>query len=163
MNDVWQTQVGKEALKRYNKNLALAKAFVAGYDFAKDNPEDDGLITMEQFADEWVKNGGIPPHPVKEPNNAPTEEEFDLWWNMYDKKRSRKKVIQKWFKMSAKKRADCIAATPAYVASTPDKQYRKDPFTYLNQECYYDEIINPSENAKQFNPAAKAAAILSKS
>lgn len=153
MNDVWQTQVGQEALKRYNDNLALAKAFVAGYDFAKGNLEDDGLVCVQH-------NG---PVAMENVNNAPTEEEFDLWWNMYDKKRSRKKVIQKWFKMSAKKRADCIAATPAYVASTPDKQYRKDPFTYLNQECYYDEIINPSENAKQFNPAAKAAAILSKS
>ena len=28
-----------------------------------------------------------------------------------------------------------------YVDSTPDKQFRKDPTTYLNNECWNDEII----------------------
>jgi hypothetical protein len=38
---------------------------------------------------------------------------------------------------------------PAYVLSTPDKQYRKNFETYLNQECWNDEVIT---NGQQNQP-----------
>jgi hypothetical protein len=43
----------------------------------------------------------------------------------------------------------CISATSAYVASTPDKQFRKDPLTYLNQKAWNDEIIFRNGTDKQ--------------
>ena len=66
---------------------------------------------------------------------------FDKWWEIYDKKRGREKCYLKWRKMTPSEQAACIAATPAYVASTPEKAYRKDPLTYLNGKCWNDEII----------------------
>ena len=66
---------------------------------------------------------------------------FSEWWELYNKKRGKEKCMKKWEKMSYEDRRACIEATPAYVASTEDKQFRKDPLTYLNGKCWNDEII----------------------
>lgn len=65
---------------------------------------------------------------------------FDQWWELYQKKRGKDKCLKKWAKLSQKDRQACIAATPAYVASTPDVNFRKDPYTYLNNKSWNDEI-----------------------
>lgn len=67
--------------------------------------------------------------------------DFDYWWKLYGKAVGRKDCEKKWAKMTVKEREDCIAATPAYVASTPDKQFRKNPLSYINQKAWNDEII----------------------
>ena len=67
---------------------------------------------------------------------------FEYWWKLYDLKVGRDKCEKKWAKLTEKEKAECIAATPAYVRSTPDKQFRKRPLTYLNGKCWNDEIIN---------------------
>ena len=77
------------------------------------------------------------------------QDPFNIWWQIYDKKRSREKCLAKWNKLSTKEQQACIEATPAYVASTPDKQYRKDPLTYLNQKAWNDEIIVRNDSAQQ--------------
>ena len=39
---------------------------------------------------------------------------------------------------------------PDYVNSTPDKKFRKDPTTYLNNKSFNDEIIiSNGQNGKQ--------------
>lgn len=87
--------------------------------------------------------------------------EFENWWNLYNKKRGKVKCLRFWARMSKKDKADCIAATPAYVQSITDKQFQKDPFTYLNGRCWQDEIINPyGEQQSAITFASKAAAIL---
>ena len=81
---------------------------------------------------------------------------------MYGKKRGKKKAKQKWDKLTVEQQTACLIATPAYVASTPDRTYRKDPLTYLNGECWNDEIILKQNHEQQRanNLAAKAARIL---
>ena len=88
---------------------------------------------------------------------------FEEWWCSYAKKRGRKKAEAKWNKLSAEDRKACMNATPAYVASTPDPVYRKDPLTYLNGECWNDELIfKPNhEQQRTISLASKAARILS--
>ena len=88
---------------------------------------------------------------------------FEEWWNAYNKKRGRKKAEAKWNKLSNSDKEACMKATPAYVASTPDVTYRKDPLTYLNGECWNDEIINKPnyEQQRTISLASKAARILS--
>lgn len=76
---------------------------------------------------------------------------FKEWWELYDKKRGREKCYLKWRKMTPQEQQSCIDATPAYVASTPDKQYRKDPLTYLNQKAWNDEIIIRNGNTANDN------------
>lgn len=66
---------------------------------------------------------------------------FDKWWDMYGKKIDRTKCLNKWKKLTAKEQFDCIKATPAYVASTPDLQFRRHPMTYLNNKSWENQII----------------------
>lgn len=70
--------------------------------------------------------------------NTPT---FDAFWNLYDKKMGKVKVKAKWDKLSKADKKAIMDYLPRYVESTPDKQYRKHPLTFLNQESWNDEII----------------------
>lgn len=88
---------------------------------------------------------------------------FKTWWELYDLKCGRKDCLKKWMKMSMDEIQACIDATPAYVASTPDKQFRKRPLTYLNQQAYYDEIIQRnSKDQQRSQRIAEAANLVAK-
>ena len=77
---------------------------------------------------------------------------FEEFWNIYDKKQQKPKCISKWKKLT-KSEIDLIFTNlPKYIESTPDKSYRKNPLTWLNGECWNDEIINqPSNQPKQYS------------
>jgi hypothetical protein len=42
--------------------------------------------------------------------------------------------------------SECLRVVNDYVKSTPDKQFRKDPTTYLNGKHWKDEIIFKQQN-----------------
>jgi len=66
---------------------------------------------------------------------------FESIWKLYGKKGNRKTSITKWSKLPKETQDLIFKKVPAYVESTPDKQYRKNFETYLNQESWNDEII----------------------
>jgi DNA-binding transcriptional regulator GbsR (MarR family) len=76
------------------------------------------------------------------------EESFEVFWNLYQKKTDRKKTFTKWKNLSETKRKLAIEAIPAYVKSTPDIQYRKHPTTWINGECWEDEIKTTNTKKK---------------
>ena len=71
---------------------------------------------------------------------------FDDFWNTYDKKKDTAKCEKKWSSLTDNERELIMNHIPAYVKSTPDKQYRKNPMTYLNGKCWLDEIDQPTAN-----------------
>lgn len=77
---------------------------------------------------------------------AAEEVAFSTWWDLYGKKIDRAKCEKKWNKLTVAEKQACLAATPAYVASTPDLQYRRHPATYLNNKSWENQII-PYNNA----------------
>ena len=66
---------------------------------------------------------------------------FDEWWNIYDKKISKEKAISKWNILTNDEKQLALKIVQEYVNSTPDKTFRKDPTTYLNNKSFNDEII----------------------
>ncbi len=76
--------------------------------------------------------------------------EFEEFWNYYDKKVGRMKCLKKWKKLSVTDKNKIREHLPKYIKATPDIQYRKNPFTYLNNESWNDEIINKT-NAVEYN------------
>lgn len=66
--------------------------------------------------------------------------DFSFFWDLYGKKVDSKKCKAKWDKLSNDVREKILSHVPKYVASTPDSQYRKNPQTYLNNECWNDEV-----------------------
>ena len=70
------------------------------------------------------------------------ETSFDTFWNTFDNKKSKDKAERKWNLMSAKDQTDCMDSLPSYIKSTPDRQFRKHPVTYLNQKCWNDKLYH---------------------
>lgn len=138
--------IRQEATKYADGDNAKLEAFIAGAMYVKTGKYyQEGVVFVE-----------------KQTGDKLVDVSFDTWWLLYAKKRGRKKAEAKWNKLSMRDKMDCISATPAYVASTPDVTYRKDPLTYLNGECWHDEIIKPIDNEQQrtVKLASKAARIL---
>ena len=76
---------------------------------------------------------------------------FDKFWNLYNYKVGRKdKVIYKWESLKDNDRQEIMDYIPLYIQSKPDKQYRKYPMTFLNNEGWKDEIINKSNGVDKF-------------
>lgn len=74
------------------------------------------------------------------------EEEFNIFWLLYDKKVGNKdKLLKKFSKLSKKDITDMMAYIPKYIKANPDKQYRKNPETFLNNKSWTDEIYNSDE------------------
>ena len=69
---------------------------------------------------------------------------FSDFWNIYDKKKDTAKCEKKWLSLTDNERELIMIHIPAYVKSTPDKKYRKNPMTYLNGKCWLDEVDQPT-------------------
>lgn len=175
MDKIWSTPEGTAALAYANNNLALAKAFLAGYLYALPykRKEYQEQLARPDIADDPAPAPGEAASPSAGvpcgaacgsdvPDLHDDEASFNLWWNLYSKKRSRRKAFLKWKSLPLYKRKACIEATPAYVRATPDVQFRKDPTTYLNNESYYDELVPQKQDEPGYDPYAKAASILRK-
>lgn len=67
---------------------------------------------------------------------------FDNAWNLYEKKVGCKdKLRKKWNSLPLRDRKAATEYIPSYVLSTPDRQYRKNFQTFLNQRGWEDEIV----------------------
>jgi phage replication O-like protein O len=77
---------------------------------------------------------------IKETKQKKECDLFDQWYEKYDKKKGRKDALKKWNKLSLENKKKCLLVVDNYVKSTPDKNYRKNPETYLNKEAWEDEI-----------------------
>ena len=67
---------------------------------------------------------------------------FDIFWDLYDKKVGDKdKLEKKWIALKSEERQKAIKHIPLYKEAQPDKKFRKDPSTYLNNKSFNDEII----------------------
>lgn len=76
---------------------------------------------------------------------------FSEFWELYDKKVGKKdKIEKKWNKLSEKTRKKIIDYIPYYRQSQPEKQFRKNPETFLNNESWNDEIITKNTRKSVF-------------
>ena len=64
--------------------------------------------------------------------------EFEKFWDLYNYKVGDKiKVLKKWESLTDLNRGLVMEHLPHYIKSTPDKQFRKHPATYLNEYASY--------------------------
>jgi len=107
---------------------ATGEELTGVYDPPKGLPKADPL--QEEQVKEQVE--------VKEQG----QERFDNFWNLYDKKIGDKsKVKKKWDKLSKEDQDKIMVYIPKYINSQPDKKYRKNPETFLNNLSWNDEIL----------------------
>lgn len=71
---------------------------------------------------------------------------FEEFWELYDRKTHTMECKKLWRRLSDEDKAQIMAHVPQYVAATPEKQYRRDPYNYLCKRGWEDEIITPQSN-----------------
>jgi hypothetical protein len=72
---------------------------------------------------------------------------FSDFWDLYDKKvGSKDKIEKRWNALSQKTKEQIIDYLPGYLEATPEKTYRKNPQTFLNNKSWEDEIILKTKN-----------------
>ena len=73
--------------------------------------------------------------------------DFEWFWNEYDKKvGDKQKLKKKWNKLTDEERQNAMNYLDLYKQSVPDKQFRKNPETFLNNKSWNDEIIRSTPN-----------------
>lgn len=78
---------------------------------------------------------------------------FDAFWDLYDKKVDKPKAERLWGKLSDSDRTAIMEYIPRYVQAQPDKQFRKNPSTFLGNRSWENEIV--SSNAIRGNQNAQ--------
>ncbi len=68
-------------------------------------------------------------------------EGFGEWYNLYDKKTTKKQAINYWYKNITKDDIPKIMEHTCQYIKDRDKVYRKDPIRYLRDRVFEDEII----------------------
>jgi len=132
------------------KNNVTSVITICNYDEYQDNE------TAECTADESTDGTQTDPQTERrqDANNKNNKKNkknkddplFEKAWNLYGKKTDKVKAHRKWNLLSDSDKKDCMAAIPAYVQSTPDKQFRKAFVVYLNGRNWEDEIISDNGN-----------------
>jgi hypothetical protein len=90
----------------------------------------------------------------EENDNNPVElyPTFNDFWNAYDHKQDRARCEKLWKKIEQSEKEKMMAHVDVYVASTPDKKFRKHPATYLYNKSWENEVIeNGSRNRDSKN------------
>ena len=76
---------------------------------------------------------------------------FESFWNLYDKKVEKDACKKKFLKLDLPVIEKILQVVPNYVSTTPDKQYRKNPETWINNKCWDDELI-PYKPKQEIKP-----------
>lgn len=76
----------------------------------------------------------------EESNDITIVSRFGEFWDLYGKKVDSKKCEAKFEKLTKAEIEMLFRKLPDYIKSTPDKQFRKNPLTWLNGKCWNDEI-----------------------
>jgi hypothetical protein len=82
---------------------------------------------------------------VNDNKNKEEKINFDIFYNLYDKKVDGKDAKLKWDRLDLQTQQLILSVVPKYIKSTPDKQFRKSPLVYLNKKAWEDEIIIEKE------------------
>lgn len=117
-------------------NILISKELISEINLLIDN----GILMID--ADGYLAEAVVD---NTKPEAYPSFKDF---WDMYDKKMNAAKCEKKWNKLSKKAKLKIMEALPAYIKSTPDKQFRKHPMTYLNNRSWEDEVIAKPEKNK---------------
>jgi len=98
----------------------------------------------------------------KQKNSSPDGSQFDLFWSFQLRVVDKKKCRAAWDKRNLDSLADVIIPKArAYNASIEDVKFCKHPLTWLNGECWNDEI-KPRQNAPPPPQKSKALQAIEK-
>lgn len=144
---------------QYSSNIIAISNFNKANNKALDKALDKALIkhrskqseSTDQSIDSINKQ-----ETIKQLNKEPINNKVEIWptfddfWHEYDKKVGNKeKIEKKWSKLSQSVKEQIMAYLPNYKISQPEKKFRKNPETFLNNNGWEDELIISDEKVKK--------------
>lgn len=73
--------------------------------------------------------------------NKDNKIDFDIFWNLYNKKEGSKNDCEKkWNKLKIEEQEKIIKTLPSFISKISEKKFQPFPATYLNQKRWNDEI-----------------------
>lgn len=94
---------------------------------------------------------GMPPAPVKtrsKPGHDEADAVFDQWWTAYPRKVEKRAARKAWDKVLREHRTDpetLILEAKRYADVFAGSRFIKHPGTWLNGDCWLDELVTPSD------------------
>lgn len=108
--------------------------------------EGNGRTTEEQRKDNGKVTTNKECNKEKNDKKEIRQQQFEVFWNSYNKKTDKTKCLSKFEKMSDSDVKDILNSVGKYVQSTPDVKFRKNPLTWLNGRCWEDESVSQDNN-----------------
>ena len=113
----------------------------------KEQQSNNKVTTKEQQSNNKVTQTRMNKNEENDNNDKNIDSDFENFWNLYDKKVGDKnKIIKKFNALKEADKTKIFESLPEYIISTPDKKFRKNPETYLNNHSWNDEIIKINSN-----------------
>lgn len=94
---------------------------------------------------------GMPPAPVKassKPSRDEADAGFAQWWTAYPRKVEKRAARKAWDKALREHRTDretLILEAKRYADVVAGSRFIKHPATWLNGDCWLDELVTPSD------------------
>jgi hypothetical protein len=84
---------------------------------------------------------------------------FDDFWNLYANKKDKEACVPRWNKLTQKEKEAIMEYLPAYIQSTPNKEFRKNPKTFLHNKSWNNEITTNKSTADRISEAGQQQAL----
>ena len=91
----------------------------------------------------------------KDKDKDKDKEVFEKFWSYYNKKTNKARTLKLWSRLTKKEIEAIKVHLPKYIKATPDKQFRKDPATYLYNKSWNDEIIVKKDEKPKYDRPVK--------
>lgn len=103
---------------------------------------DNGKLTVSKELTNTYENDNDNVNDIVNDNYIYIEkEEFNKFWNLYDKKvGDKEKLFKKWLKLDSNDKVKIFETLPVFLSTVKEKQYQPYPETYLNNKRWNDEI-----------------------
>lgn len=124
--------------------------------------EDKMKIELTPIAPPCIPPVAPPSIQLKEEEKEEEKEQYTIldfaaFWKMYGKSSDKKKCEEKYSKLNEFEREQIVKKLPVYLSTIKDKQFQKNPLTYLNGKCWNDiEEEQDSFNFEYKQPIANS-------
>lgn len=140
----------KQEIEKYHKNAATNKRIAVEREANRKGKSTKRARTVyEPPPNQELRTKNKEPITNKPKTNGDYSPEFESIWILYGRKGGKHVSNKSYAKLPQSTRNIILAHIPNYVLSTPDKQYRKNFETYLNQQAWNNEIILPDDKQPQ--------------
>ncbi|HSH25026.1 MAG TPA: hypothetical protein VLA13_05760 [Massilibacterium sp.] len=125
---------------------------VKGYKIPNDQNDQSNVQSNQSLNDQNDQSSNTTN--VKRPNDKYTDD-FEKFWDLYDKKKGKRKAWQKWKKLSESDIQQIFENVPTFLTHFSSKQYVPYPRKYLHNRYWEDEEFQEPQLNHKTNGQSK--------